>query len=164
MRMRRFLPPLVAILFGLGLPAGTVAGQNFKKLEFMAGCWEGTMPEGDLIEEMWTTPSENLMLGTTRYLKKGGKQATSHEFTFIERTDSTIYFVAQTHGEAPDTFRVSILADEVAAWTREGDDFPATIMYRRTSDGSNIARLEGAQSSGRTSFELRFRRVECPGK
>jgi len=160
--MKHYARTALVALTVLGMSPATLAGQNFKKLDFMAGCWEGVMPDGEVIEEMWTAPSDNLMLGTTRYLKKGGKQATNHEFTFIERTDSTIYYVAQTRGEQPDTFRVSMLADEVAAWHRAGEDFPATIMYRRTSDGSNIARLEGAPGSGTTSFELRFRRVECP--
>ena len=143
--------------------AQPTAAQDFGKLDFMAGCWQGPLSDGTVVEEIWTKPSENVMLGLTRYLDRNRKRATNWEFTFIERTDSTVYFVPQTRGEKPDTFRVRVLTDEVAAWNREGDDYPASIMYRRTSDGAIIARLEPPVASPQTALELRMTRVKCPG-
>jgi hypothetical protein len=138
--------------------------QRFDRLEFMAGCWQGVLPDGAVVEEIWTTPAHNLMLGLTRYLDKDRERATNWEFTFIERTDSTVYFVPQTKTEKPDTFRLKTLVDEVAAWTREGEDFPAGIMYRLTSDKAIIARLEAPPNSDQRSFELRMTRMKCPGQ
>lgn len=130
------------IVLAAAAMAPPAAAQDFRKLDFIAGCWQGQLSDGTVVEEIWTQPAENVMLGLTRYLDRNRKQATSWEFTFIERTDSTVYFVPQSRGEVPDTFRVRVLTDEVAAWTREGDDYPAEIMYRRTSNGAIIARLE----------------------
>jgi hypothetical protein len=149
---------LVAVV--LAHPA---AAQDFRKLDFITGCWQGALSDGAVVEEIWTQPSENVMLGLTRYLDRNRKRVTNWEFTFIERTDSTVYFVPQTRGEKPDTFRVRVLTDEVAAWNREGDDYPASIMYRRTSDGAIIARLEPPAASAQSALELRMTRVKCPG-
>ena len=40
-------------------------------LAFMSGCWTGPDANGATIEEHYTTPSNNLILGTTRYLRDG---------------------------------------------------------------------------------------------
>ena len=153
--------PLLLLLF---LPWTPALAQGFDRLAFMQGCWEGQMADESIVEEIWTKPSKTVMLGMTRYLDKGREHVSNWEFTFIERTDSTVFFVPTTHREQPDTFWLSMLGSEVAAWSRTGDDFPATIMYRRTADGSNIARLEPPRGSTNTSMELRFRRVKCPGE
>lgn len=162
--MRAITPALLLCATPALLAPPAALAQRMDRLDFMAGCWEGTLPDATIVEEIWTAPSENLMLGLTRYLDKGRKRATNWEFTFIERTDSTFLFIPQTRGEAPDTFRVRFVGDEAAAWTREGSDFPAEIWYRRTSDGSVIARLEAPPGSDQRSFELRFRPGKCPGK
>jgi hypothetical protein len=154
-------PGLLLALFLAGA-AGPATAQNLGKLSFMAGCWQGTLPDGTLVEEWWMPPSDNAMLGLTRYLDK--KRATSWEFTVIERADTMTMFIPQTKSEAPDTFRLRTLVDEAAIWEREGEDFPLRIMYRLTSDGSLIARLEGDDRMGQASFELRFLRARCPGR
>lgn len=150
---------LVPLFLGL---AGPLAAQSWDmgRLKFMAGCWQGNLPNGSLVEEIWTPPSENLVLGLTRYLEK--KRATGWEFTFIERTDTSVIFVPAPSGQKADTFHVQMLANEAASFARAGDDFPNVIFYRRASDGSLIARLEGPVTG--SSLEVRFTRVKCPGQ
>ena len=53
-------------------PSGTLAD-----LAFMAGCWRGPSGEGATIEEYYTTPTDNLMLGVSRYTK--GTRVTDYE-------------------------------------------------------------------------------------
>src|SRR5262245_13663893 len=58
---------------------------NLEKLKFMAGCWQGPIDRETMVEEVWTTPTENLMTSTTRYIKKD--RATGYEFSRIESKD-----------------------------------------------------------------------------
>jgi len=129
----------------------------------MSGCWVGYLGEDQVVEEIWMDPVENLMLGLTRYLDDK-KKGTGWEFTLVEKTDSTTYFIPHSSGQKPDTFYVKTAVSEVAVFerVRPSDDFPLRIMYRRTSDGSNIARLEAPPGSDQRDFELRFRRMRCP--
>lgn len=159
--MRAFLAALVV---GILVP-GSAAAQKPEKLdriEFMVGCWAGQLDKDTQVEEIWTSAGGNTMLGLTRYLKKG--ETTNWEFTTIERTDSTVYFIPTSRGETPDTFRVRFMNREAVAWERSGStDFPGSIMYRRTSDGDVIARLEPAEGAFDRSVELRFIPGKCPG-
>lgn len=150
----------VTLLTALLAMAGPLAAQSLSRLEFMSGCWEGTLGKDQTVEENWTTPTDNLMLGVARYFK--AKQATSYEFTAIERTDSVTYVISMPKGEKPDTFRLKTLANEVAAWEREGDTFPGRIMYRLVSNGSLIVRLEAPPAVAQPSVEVRMTRVKCP--
>ncbi|HSR15824.1 MAG TPA: DUF6265 family protein [Gemmatimonadales bacterium] len=155
--MPRYLTAAMLML----VTAGPAAAQNLKKLEFMSGCWEGRTGKDDLVEESWTAPSEHLMTAMARYFSKG--KATSWEFTVIQRTDSLgVLYISMPRGEQPDTFRLNVLADEVASFERRGAEFPAIIMYRRTSDGSNIVRLAPPPQLSDPAIEIRMARVKCP--
>jgi hypothetical protein len=142
------------------LGASPLAAQNFSKLGFMAGCWQGTTGKEQTVEENWTTPSDHLMLGVARYFTK--KQAVSYEFTVIERTDTASYVISMPKDQPPDTFRLKMLVDEAASWERTGSTFPGRIMYRRASDGSLIVRLEAPPGSAEPSVEVRMLRGKCP--
>jgi len=142
------------------LGASPLAAQNFSKLGFMAGCWQATTGKEQTVEENWTTPSDNLMLGVARYFTR--KQAVSYEFTVIERTDTATYVISIPKGQAPDTFRLKMLVDEAASWERPGSTFPGLIMYRRASDGSLIVRFEAPPGSADPSVEVRMLRSKCP--
>jgi hypothetical protein len=151
----------IIIAAALALGAAPLAAQNLSKLSFMAGCWQGTTGKDQTVEENWTTPSDNLMLAAARYFK--GKQATSWEFTVIERTDTATWVISMPKGEKPDSFRLKTLASEVASWERAGDTFPGLIMYRLVSNGSLIVRLEAPPTVAQPSVEVRMTRVKCPG-
>jgi hypothetical protein len=67
MRTTRLLLPLL-------LTAAPLAAQkleNYRKLDFMAGCWHAITGKDQTVEEMWSLPTEAIMLGYTRYFTKG---------------------------------------------------------------------------------------------
>ena len=158
------VPPMPRYLIATMLmlaTAGPAAAQNLQKLEFMSGCWEGRTGKDDLVEESWTSPSDELMTAMARYFSKG--KATTWEFTAIQRTDSLgVLYISMPRGEAPDTFRLNLLADEVASFERKGTEFPGIIMYRRTSDGTNIVRLAPPPGLSDRAIEVRMVRIKCP--
>lgn len=140
--------------------AAPLAAQDFKRFEFMVGCWEGTIGKDQVVQECWTPLADNMMLGMARYLTK--RTATSYEFTAVEKGDSGVTWVSMPKGETPDTFWLKTLVNDVMTVTREGDDFPGLIMYRLTSEGNLIVRLEAPAGSSQPSMEIRMRRIRLP--
>jgi len=128
------------------------------KLKFMAGCWLGQLDRETEVEEIWNTPTENLMTATTRYIRKN--RATSFEFSKIEVRDTTIVFAASSEGKPFDEYTVKTLVDEYVVFENLKKTFPQRIIYRLASDGALIPRNEG---EGQNSVEVRFKKVKCPG-
>jgi hypothetical protein len=162
MRRTFRFPFLFSLLILVAGPAAAQKIENYRKLEFMAGCWEATTGKDQTVEEVWSTPTETLMVGYTRYFTKG--KATTWDFNFIQRTDSTVILVETPHGDTPDTFRIRSVADEVGAWERQGTEFPGLVMYRKASNGDLIVRLEAPPTVSQPSVEVRFSRKKCPGQ
>jgi hypothetical protein len=146
------------------LSAAPLAAQKieFKKLEFMAGCWQGQTGKDQYVHEHWSQPNDSLVLGYTQYFTKD--KPTNFDFNYIRRTDSTVYLVLSPHGQPSDSFKLKQLADEVVSWERGGSKFPGLVMYRKASDGDIIARLEAPPALQQQSVEVRFTRIKCPGQ
>jgi hypothetical protein len=138
-------------------PAYVKPRVDFAKLKFMEGCWRGRIDKDTEVEEIWTSPAENLLLATTRYLKKD--RATGYEFTRIEGEDTSVVFAARSEGRPEDVYPLKQLADDYVLFENPTKTFPKRIMYRLTDDGALIPRNEGDGPS----VELRMRRVKCPG-
>lgn len=131
---------------------------DFSKFKFFEGCWRAQTGKEDFVEENWSSPSDNLLLATTRYLTKD--YATGYEFTRIQWMDSVVVFAASSDGKPENVYPLKTLADEYVLFenpTKKG--FPVRISYRMASDGSLIPRNEGDGPS----VEVRFERVKCPG-
>ena len=81
--MRVFLPVLAAGLLAAAdpTPPAVVSPTSLRQLDFMAGCWRGASGRGAVIDEYYTPPTDNLMLGVSRYTKGG--RVTTFEFTTI---------------------------------------------------------------------------------
>jgi len=131
---------------------------NLERLKFMAGCWQGNLDRETVVEEIWTTPTDNLMTSTTRYIKKD--RATGFEFSRIESKDSTVTFAASSEGKPFDEYTMIQLVDEYVVFENKKKSFPQRIAYRLASDGALIPRNEG---EGQTSIEIRLLKVKCPG-
>ena len=128
-------------------------------LQFMAGCWRGPAGEGSVIEEYYTAPSANVMLGVSRYLS--GDRVTEFEFTSIVREDSAIVVTPRPEGQKPVPFRVTRLGKDRAVWENPSHDFPRLISYRRLPGDTLVARIEGPGAEGVRSSEWRMTRVRC---
>jgi Domain of unknown function (DUF6265) len=130
-------------------------------LEFMSGCWRGAAGEGATIEEYYTRPSANVMLGVTRYLR--GDRVTGFEFTSFVREDSAIVVTPRPEGQEPARFRMTRLDKKNAIWENPRHDFPQLISYRLLPGDTLVARIEGPGSQGTQSEEWRMTRIRCDG-
>lgn len=153
----------LSLLVAAAMPAArTAAPGPLEPLRFMAGCWQGTGGKGQVIEEHYTAPSANLILGMTRYTRNG--VATGYEFATIAWEDSTVVLTPRPVGQQPVPFRLASMDARSAAWENPAHDFPTRIAYRRVADDTLVARVEGPGPGGtRASEEWRMARVRCDG-
>jgi hypothetical protein len=127
-------------------------------LSWLAGCWEGG--QGDRRwGEMWTKPAGGTMLGVGRVVA-GGKTV-EFEFLRLHEEGGEIFFTARPSGQAEASFKLVALSKEEAVFENPAHDFPQRIIYRRQSDGSLHARIEGEKNGKRRGSDFPFRRVKC---
>jgi hypothetical protein len=140
--------------------AGTSAARSrVSDLGFMAGCWRGLTRSGTTIEEFYTTPSSNLIVGTTRYIREG--RAVDFEFTRIDQTDSGAVITPHPKGVRSVSFAPKIVEANRAVWENPTHDFPQRILYTRAAADTLVARIEGRTPSGDRALEWRMTRAAC---
>lgn len=113
---------------------------QLERLGFMTGCWQSSPDErGTVLEENYTAPSANLILGMSRYLRDG--HAVMFEFSRIVRSDTAIVLTPHPRGVASVGFRLARLEGDTVAFENPAHDFPQRIIYRRSGSGL-VARIE----------------------
>jgi hypothetical protein len=155
---------VLVILIPAFAAAGLLGGRQappapLATLDFMAGCWRGPAGPESIIEEYYTAPSDNVMLGVSRYMKAG--RVTGFEFTSIVREDTAIVVTPRPEGQQPAQFRVTKLARNSVVWENPAHDFPTLVAYRRLPGDTLVARIEGPGPQGTQSEEWRMTRVRC---
>jgi hypothetical protein len=131
-------------------------------LGFMAGCWRGLTRSGTTIEEFYTTPSSNLIVGMTRYVRDG--RTVDFEFTRIDQTDSGAVITPHPKGVRSVGFAPKTIERNRAVWENPTHDFPQRILYTRVGDDTLVARIEGRTSSGERALEWRMARATCESR
>ena len=150
------IPFLVASAASAGDPSEeSIAPAELADLGFMAGCWEGTF-QGErgpgTIEEHYTTPSENLMLGTTRYILNG--RTVMFEFSKLEAANGQIVLTPYPRGEPSEHgFRLTRVTEGDATFEAPEHDFPKRIRYRRDG-GELVARVDDGTDDGGSEWRL----------
>ena len=154
---------LVALAAGPALPIPTPAAPQratLADLAFMTGCWRGASGPGTTIEEYYTPPSDNLILGVSRYTK--GTKVVDYEFSIIRaQGDSDLILTPHPKGQAAADFHMSGLEPGAVEWSNPKHDFPQKISYRRLGSDSLSARIEGPGPQGTRSMEWRMGKVVC---
>jgi hypothetical protein len=154
---------LVALLAGPAAPARDAPARpnpSLADLGFMAGCWRGAAEGGTVIDEYYTPPSENMILGVSRYTR--ARRVTSYEFTTITaQGDSDLVLTPRPAGQQPADFNLTTLEAGRAVWSNPRHDFPQVISYRRLGADSLAARIEGPGTDGVRWSEWRMGKVSC---
>ena len=139
------------------LPVGT-SGQELEELSFMSGCWRGEYSPGRFIEEFYSTPSSNLMVGTTRYL--AGDVTRQFEFSRITKDEAGIQLLPFPGGSPSEhAFRLTSLSEGRAVFEAPEHDYPKRIIYFTRDDGWRVARIDGGE--GDEGMEWPMQRVSC---
>jgi hypothetical protein len=126
--------------------AAAQAAPTLSDLSFMSGCWRGDFGGESALEEFYTMPSANLMLGTSRFMRGG--RAVQHEFSRITADSAGIVLLPFPNGRPSEHgFRLTKLEGESALFEAPEHDFPKRIRYSRGEDGSLSARIDGGEGS-----------------
>ncbi len=130
----------------------------FESIAWMTGCWENRA-EDRVVQEQWTAPLGDNMLGINRYVKDGRLRA--YEFLRIEERDGRLVYIALPSGQKETEFAQAEIAGDTAVFENPDHDFPQRIRYRRGKDGSLLAQIEGEQGGAARRVEFHYRRVRC---
>ena len=122
----------------------------------LAGIWEAT--RGDrVIEEHWTRPSSNAMIGMSRTISDG--RTTEFEFLAIEKRDADLFYVPQPGGRPPVAFKLTSSAEGRFVFENTaGADRVTRIQYRRDGEDGLDARVEGVENGRPFVLEYRYKR------
>ena len=156
---------LGGILLSASVEAGRAAPQGtpLDALTFMTGCWRGAFGGGaagaGTIEEYYSTPTSNMIIGVTRFVRGG--RTVDFEFTRIMASDSGITLMPQPRGRPPTPFRMTSSDSVSAVWENPQHDFPQKISYRALSGDSIVAAIEGPGQNGTQRMEWRMGKVRC---
>ena len=140
-----------------GQPAGPLAA-----LGFMAGCWRTVPGSPAVLEEFYTTPSANVIVGVSRELRDG--RTVQYEFSRIT-ADATGVVLLPHPGGRPSAhgFRLTRSAPGLALFEAPEHDFPKRIRYSLGDDDSLTARIDGGEGDPRVQ-EWRMQKADCAGR
>lgn len=122
-------------------------------LAWMAGSWSG-VSGGMEMEEHWTAPSGDSMIGLHRDVGKG--RTLSFEFLRIEQQGDRIVYLSMPKGQSPPTpFALKEASASRVVFENAAHDFPQRIIYWK--DGLDLrARIEGTVNGKARSEEWRW--------
>ena len=131
---------------------------TLQDLTWLAGGWQ--LAKGArCIEEHWTRPSSNMLIGASRTVEDG--RTVAFEFLRIEARADGIYYVPQPNGRPPVDFK--LLSSENAAelvFVNPGHaDHLKRIVYRRDGDAGLAARIEGEDNGRAFTVDFPYRRA-----
>jgi hypothetical protein len=128
-------------------------------LSWLAGTWIND-DGGRHIEEIWTSPASDLMLGMSRTLKDG--TTVSFEFMRSSVRADGVFYVAQPRGKPPVEFPLQSWDGTQAIFINPGNgDHLKRIIYRHNADGSFTARIEGANQGAEFAEDYPYHRVRA---
>ena len=145
------------LLAGSGLPGlqQPAAQTTVENLAWMAGGWQMTRG-GACIEERWTAPAGDMLIGMSRTVKDG--RTTSFEFMRIVSRADGIYFVAQPGGRPPVDFKLASASGSEIVFVNPGHaDHLKRIVYRRAGPNELTARVEGEDGGKAFAVDYPYR-------
>ena len=129
------------------------AKPSLNELSWMTGSWTGVTGGVDM-EEHWTAPKGNSMIGIHRDVAKG--RTVSFEFLSIEMQKDQIVYLSMPNGRSPATpFPLKDVSGTRVVFENPTHDFPQRIIYWK--DGNDLrARIEGTMNGKAGSEEWRW--------
>ena len=126
-------------------------------IAWLAGDWQMTAG-ARCIEERWTSPTSNLLVGMGRTVEGG--RTVAFEFLRIEAREDGIYYVPQPNGRPPVEFKLASESGSELVFLNPGHaDHLKRIIYRREGDDRVAARVEGEDGGRAFASDFPYRRA-----
>lgn len=121
--------------------ADEVKTTSLDRLAWLSGQW--VIDNGkQRIEESWSAPAPDMLIGMSRTLRDG--KTVTFEFLRIVAREDGVYYIAQPRGRPPVEFRLHSFDGSELVFVNPGHaDHLQRIVYRKNSDGTMTARVEG---------------------
>lgn len=133
---------------------------KLEDLAWLSGDWEAGAGRSQ-IDEHWTPVAGGSLIGMSRTVA-GGKTV-FYEYLRIETRGDGIYYVAHPKARNPGTdFKLTRLSGQEAVFENPSHDFPKRISYRKNSDGTLTARIEGNGTEKEKPQAFHYRPVRHP--
>jgi hypothetical protein len=130
---------------------------TLQDIGWLAGDWQFTAGFR-CIEEHWTAPSSNMLVGTSRTIEGG--RTVSFEFLRIEARADGVYYVPQPGGRPPVDFKLaSDTASELVFVNPGHADHVKRVVYRRQGNDGVAARVEGEDGGRAFAADYPYRRA-----
>lgn len=117
---------------------------SLRDLGFMSGCWTTAKDAPEDYRECFTAPYAGMMQGSSQHAKDG--KTDSFEFSVIAERDGKITYAPYFNGKAMSVFTLTAQDRTSAVFENPANDFPKRVIYRKNTDGSLTARIEGANA------------------
>lgn len=124
-------------------------------LSWLCGTWVSET-EGRVLEEIWSQPRGNTLIGMNRTVRGG--EMVFFEHLRIEARADGIYYVAHPSGQRETEFLLTERDEDRATFEAPEHDFPQRIEYWRTHSSLH-ARISGTQNGERRSNEWQWQLV-----
>lgn len=132
----------------------TDATRAISDLAWISGDWQTAPGARAQIEEHWMPPAGGSMIGISRTVV--GDKTVEFEYLRIEQRAGEIYYVAHPKARCPGTdFKLTGLSSQEAVFENPQHDFPKRVIYRKNSDGSLVASIDGGPGTRTQSFTYR---------
>jgi hypothetical protein len=129
-----------------------------QNLAWLSGCWERTQGKR-YVEEHWTKAAGGSMLGLSRTLNDG--RTTQFEFLRIHEEKGEIFYTAKPSGQPEASFKLVSLKEREAIFENPTHDFPQRIIYRRPTDNTLAARIEGTLNGQPRGVDFPYTKIKC---
>ena len=147
------------LLLSVGGEASAQATQAHK-LGWLQGCWAAVNQER-AVEEQWMAPRGKTMIGSSRTVQ--GASLVGYEFMMIREQGDRYAIEVRPSGRKPVVFTSSTLTDSSVVFENPKHGYPQKIGYRRNSENSLSAWIEGSRNGVSRRFEFPYRQVVCAG-
>jgi hypothetical protein len=152
----------------VGFAAETDARATLKDLSFLKGTWSGAHQNGAYVEEYWSAPRDDSMIGHCRFIKDS--KTTFLELLAIVNTPSGIVmrmkhcngeFVAWPEKEeAGDCLLTGYRAGEEAVFDNKRDEHRVKVTYKKTGPRSLSVIVEDIADGKTSTFPFDFKLIE----
>ncbi len=148
------------LVLALCFCAGMASANPLAKMAWLQGCWGATDGAEAGSIEQWSGPAGGTMIGASRTIK--GNKTVAYEFLQIREIEpGVLAYIPQPQGKAPTVFKMSKQSDTETVFVNPEHDFPQRIIYRRNSDGSLHARIEGMSKGKLKGMDFPMKRISC---
>ena len=129
------------------------------RLQWISGCWASDDGK-ERTEEFWLKPAGQSMIGLSRTIA-GGKTVFIEYAQIAEAGGEIAYTVSLGMGARPVSFKLIKSSESEAVFENPAHDFPQRIIYRRESNDSLFARIEGKEKGVSKGMDFRYKSAKC---